>query len=87
VPVATYCCVPLRASATLAGVMVIAVSAPETVTVLAGEVIPPSAAVIEIALVLLVRTVAKPALLIPTAVGLEDFQVTEEVMLAVVPFV
>jgi hypothetical protein len=72
---------------TLAGVIAIEVSVPETVTALAGEVIVPKAAVTDILLALLASTVAKPALLMPTTIGLEDFHVTAEVTFAVVPFV
>jgi hypothetical protein len=87
VPVATYCCVPLRGKVTLAGVITIAVRTPETVKALAGEVIPPKEALMEIAVVLLPTTVASPALVILAAVGFELDHVTVELIFAVVPSV
>jgi hypothetical protein len=82
-----YCCVPFRGKVTLAGVIAIEDKVPEIVTTLAGEVIVPREAVMELLLPLAASTVAKPALLMPTPAGFEDFQVTEDVMFAVVPLV
>jgi hypothetical protein len=77
----------LSASVTLAGVIAIDVRTPVIVMELASEVIVPETALIEIAVALAASTVARPELLMLAAVGLEEVQVTEEVMLAVVPSV
>jgi hypothetical protein len=61
------------------------VSTGGTVTVLTFEVTVPSFAVIETAVALLDRSVAKPVLPILTTAGLDDTQVTEEVIVAFVP--
>ena len=59
------------------------VSTGGTVTMLTFDLADPRVAVIEMALALLLRSVAKPVLPTLTTVGLDDAQVTEEVMLAV----
>jgi hypothetical protein len=56
-----------------------------TVTKLVFEVIDPSVALIEMAVALLARSVARPVPPILTVVGLDDTQVTEEVIVAFVP--
>jgi len=68
----------------LAGVMAIEVSTAAD-TALAFDVIAPETAVMDVAVLLLSNNVARPPVLIPTVVGLADTQVTEEVIVAVVP--
>jgi hypothetical protein len=54
-------------------------------TVLAFEVMPPEVAVMVVAVAPLTSSVANPELVIPTVAGTDEIQVTEEVMLPVVP--
>jgi hypothetical protein len=84
VPIAAYCCWAPRPTLMLAGVMAIAVST-AAATALALDVIAPETAVMDVAVLLLSSKVAKPPVLILTVVGLEETQVTEEVIVAVVP--
>jgi len=75
----------LRLRITLAGVMAIEVSAGGTVTRLTFDLIVPNVAVMDTAVLLLVNAVAMPVLPMLATVGLEDAQVTDEVIVAVVP--
>jgi hypothetical protein len=70
---------------TLAGVIAIDVRSDGTVTELTLDRTDPRVAVIEMALALPVKSVAKPVLPMLTTVGFDDAQVTAEVMLAVEP--
>ena len=84
-PVATYCCVPLSGSVTLAGVMAIDVNVPEIAIVTAGDVTLPELTLMVAVLRLLPITCANPALLTLTTLGAEDTQVSGDVMVPVVP--
>jgi hypothetical protein len=84
-PVATYCCVPLSGSVTLAGVMAIDVNVPAIAIVAAGEVTLPELALIVADLKLIPSTCANPVLLTLTTLEAEDTQVSGEVRVAVVP--
>jgi hypothetical protein len=75
----------LAARVTLAGVIAIDVRSDGTVTELTLDRTDPRVAVIEMALALPVKSVAKPVLPMLTTVGFDDAQVTAEVMLAVEP--
>jgi hypothetical protein len=85
VPTAEYCCVPLTFKITLAGVIAIEVSADATVTVLIFDLIEPEVAEMVTAVALLARSVARPVLPILTTAEFDEAQVTDEVMVAVVP--
>jgi hypothetical protein len=75
----------LRERITLAGVIAIEVSMGGTVTVLTFEVMVPRVAVIEIAVLLLVKSLARPGAPMLTTAGLDETQATDEVIVCVVP--
>jgi hypothetical protein len=68
----------------LAGVIAIEVSVGAAI-VLTFEVIEPNTAVMEVGVGLSANSVAIPTLVMLAVVGLADTQVTDEVMVAVVP--
>jgi hypothetical protein len=84
-PTAEYCCVAFKPSETLAGEIVIELNARGRVIVAVLEVTDPRVAVIETGLLLGASTVAIPALVMLTAVGLLETQLTVAVMSFVVP--